>query len=104
MRLREHVAGPYMDTCAIKPARRRPVCLLQTYVPVGANTQPQQVSSKAASNRLKRWKAAAQFAPATAATGGFPYNLRSVAECDPHRRKCDHTKCRPCDYGCDDAI
>ena len=60
------------------------------------------IRSRITLNRVERWAAASRATPPRAATGGFPYNLRSVAECDPHRLKCDHTRCKPGDYGCED--
>lgn len=44
------------------------------------------MSGRAARARWLRYQAAARAAPPTAAKGGFPYNSRSVAECDPRRR------------------
>ena len=41
--------------------------------------------------RISRWQEAARAAPPTAATGGFPYNRKSIAE-TPGRRIFAHCR------------
>jgi hypothetical protein len=60
-------------------------------------------SSRHAFRRYLNRRIAARTAPPVPAIGGFPYNRRSVAECDPSRIKTDRHE-RPEEYGYDGEV
>ena len=67
-----------------------------------SETAKAMVRSRAAANRVERWRVAAAVNPPKAAKGGFPYNRRSVAQVKQAKTygpKCEAlvqpNRCRP---------